>query len=90
MERKEGTAEIKKPHGEGRMDLAALLLPFLAALLLLNAHALRRWADNLDYDAPARTPALRLLDPICRLTETLCLDAPRNRAEALEKAMQTW
>ena len=84
------TPGAAKPGAGGTMPGAAILLPFLAALLLFNAHALRRWADNLDYDAPARAPALRVLGPLCRLTAALRLDAPRNCAEALENAAQNW
>ena len=65
--------------------LPALLLPFLAAMLLLNAHALRREAELLPFDAPVRAPALKALAPLCRATTFLFLDVPRNLSEALEK-----
>lgn len=66
---------------------ASLLLVFLAALLLLNAKALNRWADGLEYDSPVRAPALRALGPLCRVTAALRIDMPRNCAETLEKSM---
>lgn len=65
--------------------LPALLLPFLAAMLLLNAQALRREAELLPFDAPVRAPALKALAPLCRATAFLHLDVPRNLSEALEK-----
>ena len=65
--------------------LPALLLPFLAAMLLLNAKALRREAELLPFDAPVRAPALKVLAPLCRATALLQLDVPRNLSEALEK-----
>ena len=66
----------------------ARILPLLAAMLLLNTHALRREAeDRLPLDSPVRVPALRVLTPLCRLTHALGIDRPRAWAEALEKRL---
>lgn len=65
--------------------MKSLLLPFLAAMLLLNAKALRRETELLPFDSPVRAPALKALAPLCRATTFLHLDLPRNLAEALEK-----
>ena len=64
-----------------------MVLPFLAAMLLLNAQALRRGADNLPFDSPVRAPALRALAPLCRLVHALRIDRPRAWAEALERRL---
>ncbi len=64
----------------------AFLLPFLAAMLLLNADALHREADLLPFDHPVRAAALRVLAPVRRRTTALRLDRPRAGAEAVEAA----
>ena len=64
------------------------ILPFLAAMLLLNAHALQREAeDRLALDSPVRAPALRVLKPLCRLTHALGIDRPRNWTEDIEQKL---
>ena len=68
-----------------RSGVLPLLLPFMAAMLLLNAGALQRGAENLAFDHPMRATALRCLAPIVKCVSILRLDAPRNLAEAIEK-----
>ena len=73
-------------HTHGTRGAAgALILPLLAAMLLLNARALQREADRLPFDSPVRAPALRALAPLCRAIAFLRIDLPRNLAEALER-----
>ena len=67
-----------------RSIVAGAIVPLLAAMLVLNAHALRREADKLPLDSPLRAPALRALSPLCRATSATGLDRPRAWAEALE------
>ena len=62
-----------------------MLVPFLVAMLLFNTGALRREAELLPFDSPVRSPALRVLAPLCRATALLRLTLPRNLAEALER-----
>lgn len=68
-----------------RSAVGGLLPPFLAAMLLLNAHALLREADSLPLDSPLRAPALRALPWLCRATTALRIDRPRAWTEALER-----
>ncbi|MBR1608789.1 MAG: hypothetical protein IJ678_04145 [Kiritimatiellae bacterium] len=64
------------------------IAPFLAALLLFEAPAMLREADNLPYENPVRVPAMRLLAPVSRLSAALFLDRPRAWAEAVRKAAE--
>lgn len=61
------------------------LLLFYAVALLLNAPALLRSVENLDFEHPARPFFLAAVRPVARLSDTLGLSLLRGKAEVFEK-----
>lgn len=61
------------------------VLPLIVGMILLNAPAMLREAENLPFDAPARAAAMRVLPALARSSSLLWLDRPRRFAEFLEK-----
>jgi len=57
----------------------------LVAALALNAPAMLLSAEKMEFDAPARAPALRLLSPAATLSARLRLERLRAAAEAAER-----
>lgn len=61
------------------------LLLFYAAALLLNAPALLRSVEGLDFGHPARPLCLAAVRPVARLSEALRLSLLRGKTEVFEK-----
>lgn len=66
-------------------EVLALAATMLVAALALNAPAMLRSAEKLDFAAPERAPALRALTPAAKLSSRLRLDRLRAAAEAAER-----
>ena len=61
------------------------LLLFYAVALLLNAPALLRSAEGLDFNHPARPFCMAAVRPVARLSDALGLSLLRGKAEVFEK-----
>ena len=66
-------------------EALALAATMLVAALALNAPAMLRSAEKLDFAAPERAPALRALTPAAKFSSRLRLDRLRAAAEAAER-----
>lgn len=58
---------------------------FFLVMLLLNAPAMLDSAEKMQFDAPARKPAIAILKPIANISHSLFLDKVRTGAQSLER-----